>query len=107
MHVRFLARGRGSDRAAADYLLGERDAAGRLRAGVEVVRGDPDRQALTRVGNNLNQAVRGLHELRSLLQQTRDANLRAVGTRVLDNMRRLEQSVREVRDVVAEKVARR
>ena len=41
MHVEFLARGRGSARTAADYLLGERDSAGQLRAGVEVVRGDP------------------------------------------------------------------
>ena len=41
MHVKFLARGKGSARAAADYLLGERDSAGQLRAGVEVLRGDP------------------------------------------------------------------
>ena len=36
MHVKFIARGRGSARAAAQYLLGERDAAGKLRDGVEV-----------------------------------------------------------------------
>ena len=42
MHVKFIARGTDSAKAAADYLLGERDAAGRLREGVEVRRGDPD-----------------------------------------------------------------
>ena len=42
MHVKFIARGTGSARAAADYLLGERDAAGKPRDGVEVRRGDPD-----------------------------------------------------------------
>ena len=41
MHIKFLARGTGSARAAAKYLLGERDAAGKLREGVEVLRGDP------------------------------------------------------------------
>ena len=45
MHVKFIARGSGSARAAADYLLGERDAAGQPRAGVEVRRGDPDTMA--------------------------------------------------------------
>ena len=42
MLVKFLARGTGSARAAARYLLGERDAAGKLREGVEVLRGNPD-----------------------------------------------------------------
>ena len=42
MHVEFIARGTGSARAAGDYLLGERVAAGKLRDGVEVRRGDPD-----------------------------------------------------------------
>ena len=42
MHVKFIARGTGSAKAAADYLLGERDAAGQLREGVEVRRGNPD-----------------------------------------------------------------
>ena len=42
MHVKFIARGTGSAKAAADYLLGERDAAGQPREGVEVRRGDPD-----------------------------------------------------------------
>ena len=42
MHVKFIARGTGSAKAAADYLLGERDAAGQVREGVEVRRGDPD-----------------------------------------------------------------
>ena len=41
MLVKFLARGTGSARDAADYLLGERDAAGKPREGVEVLRGDP------------------------------------------------------------------
>ena len=45
MHIKFLARGTGSARAAADYLLGARDATGQLRAGVEVLRGDPHRVA--------------------------------------------------------------
>ncbi len=40
MLVKFLARGTGSARDAADYLLGERDAAGKPREGVEVLRGD-------------------------------------------------------------------
>ena len=42
MHVKFIARGTGSARAAVDYLLGERDAAGKLREGVEVRRGNSD-----------------------------------------------------------------
>ena len=42
MLVKFLARGTGSAGAAARYLLGERDAAGKLREGVEVLRGNPD-----------------------------------------------------------------
>ncbi|MYC17233.1 MAG: relaxase/mobilization nuclease domain-containing protein, partial [Gemmatimonadales bacterium] len=45
MHIKFLARGTGSARAAAKYLLGERDAAGKPREGVEVLRGDPHRVA--------------------------------------------------------------
>ena len=45
MHVKFIARGTGSALAAADYLLGERDAAGQTRAGVEVLRGDPEQVA--------------------------------------------------------------
>ena len=42
MHVKFIARGTGSAAAAVDYLLGERDAAGELREGVDVLRGDPE-----------------------------------------------------------------
>ena len=42
MHIKFLARGTGSARGAADYLLGERDAVGKPREGVEVLRGNPD-----------------------------------------------------------------
>ena len=45
MHIKFLARGTGSAAAAADYLLGERDAAGQPREGVEVLRGDPHQVA--------------------------------------------------------------
>ena len=45
MHIKFLARGTGSARAAADYLLGARDATGQLRAGVEILRGDPHQVA--------------------------------------------------------------
>ena len=41
MHIKFLARGTGSARAAADYLLGARDATGQLREGVEILQGDP------------------------------------------------------------------
>ena len=42
MHVKFIARGTGSAWAAVDYLLGERDAAGELCEGVDVLRGDPE-----------------------------------------------------------------
>ena len=42
MHVKFIARGTGSAKAAAEYLLGERDSAGELREGVDVLRGDPE-----------------------------------------------------------------
>ena len=42
MHIRFLGCGTGSARAAADYLVGERDSAGRVRPGIEVLRGNPD-----------------------------------------------------------------
>ena len=45
MLVKFLARGTGSARNAAGYLLGERDAAGKTREGVEVLRGDPHQVA--------------------------------------------------------------
>ena len=41
MHIKFLARGTGSAAAAAAYLLAKRDAAGKERAAVEVLRGDP------------------------------------------------------------------
>ena len=40
--VKCVARGTGSARTAAEYLVGERDATGQVRAGVEVLRGDPD-----------------------------------------------------------------
>ena len=45
MLTKFLTRGTGSARAAADYLLGARDAVGQPRAGVEVLRGDPHQVA--------------------------------------------------------------
>ena len=45
MLIKFLARGTGSARDAADYLLGERDAAGKPREGVEVLRGNPHQVA--------------------------------------------------------------
>ena len=42
MHLKFLPHGKGSAGAAVDYLVGERDAAGHKREGVEVLRGNPD-----------------------------------------------------------------
>ena len=45
MHIKFLARGTGAARDAADYLLGERDATGEPREGVEVLRADPHQVA--------------------------------------------------------------
>ena len=42
MHIKCLPRGTGSAGKAAGYLVGERDAMGREREGVEVLRGDPD-----------------------------------------------------------------
>ena len=45
MHIKFLAHGTGSARAPADYLLGPRDAVGKPREGVEVLRGDPSQVA--------------------------------------------------------------
>ena len=45
MHIRCLGHGTSSARAAAGYLVGERDAAGRVRPGVEVRRGNPDHLA--------------------------------------------------------------
>ena len=42
MHIKCLRRGTGSAGKAADYLVGERDAMGREREGVEVLRGDPE-----------------------------------------------------------------
>ena len=45
MHIKFLAHGTGSAGKAAGYLLGERDAAGEPREGVEVLRGDPHQTA--------------------------------------------------------------
>jgi len=41
MHIKFLAHGQGSGRKAATYLLGEKDSKGEIRAGIDVLRGDP------------------------------------------------------------------
>jgi len=45
MHTSCAARGAGSAQSAADYLVGERDSAGRVRLCIEVVRGNPDHVA--------------------------------------------------------------
>ncbi len=45
MHISCHRHSTGSARAAADYLVGERDSAGRVRPGVEVLRGNPDHVA--------------------------------------------------------------
>ncbi len=42
MLVKFLPHGKGSAKAAVEYLVGERDAEGREREGVEVMRGNPE-----------------------------------------------------------------
>jgi len=42
MLLKFLPHGKGSARAAVKYLVGELDAEGREREGVEVRRGNPD-----------------------------------------------------------------
>ena len=42
MHIKFLPHGKGLATAAVDYLVGERDAEGQRRDGVEVLRGNPD-----------------------------------------------------------------
>ena len=42
MLVKFLPHGKGSARAAVDYLVGERDTEGHRREGIEVLRGNPD-----------------------------------------------------------------
>ena len=41
MHLKFLAQGTGSAALAAAYLLALKDASGKVRAAVEVLRGDP------------------------------------------------------------------
>ena len=46
MHLKFLPHGKGSARAAVEYLVGEWDAAGHERDGVEVLRGNPDMVAV-------------------------------------------------------------
>ena len=41
MHIKFLAHGTGSGAAAAAYVTGQYDHTGQVRAGVDVLRGDP------------------------------------------------------------------
>ena len=41
MHLKFLSRGTGSAAVAAVYLLALKDASGKVRSAVEVLRGDP------------------------------------------------------------------
>ena len=52
MHIKFLPHGKGLATAAVDYLVGERDAEGQRRDGVEVLRGNPDMVAA--VANSLD-----------------------------------------------------
>lgn len=42
MHIKFLSHDRGSGRAAIAYLMGEKDSQGKVRAGVQVLRGNPE-----------------------------------------------------------------
>lgn len=42
MHIKFLPHGKGSAEAAANCLVGEREAEGHAREGVQVLRGNPD-----------------------------------------------------------------
>ena len=42
MHLKFLSRGTGSAVVAAAYLLASKDASGKVRVSVEVLRGDPN-----------------------------------------------------------------
>ena len=42
MHLKFLPRGTGSAAVAAAYLLASKDASGKIRVSVEVLRGDPN-----------------------------------------------------------------
>lgn len=52
MHIKFLKHGRGDARKAAAYVLAERDHLGHVRAGVEVLRGDP--RHVAEVANSLD-----------------------------------------------------
>ena len=45
MHIKFLKHGTGSGQRAIDYLLGDLDHSGKVRAGVRVVRGHPQQLA--------------------------------------------------------------
>lgn len=52
MHIKFLKHGTGSGQRAIDYLLGDLDHSGKVRAGVRVLRGHP--QQLADVIDSLN-----------------------------------------------------
>ena len=58
--VKCVARGTGSARTAAEYLVGERDATGQVRAGVEVLRGDPDMVAAVADSRDFEHKYRSL-----------------------------------------------
>ena len=45
MHIKFLRRGTGSGKRATDYLLAEKDHAGRIRKRVEILQGNPNHVA--------------------------------------------------------------
>ena len=49
MHIKCLRRGKGSAQAAVDYLVGERDAEGYRREGVELYLRRPDGAAVLRL----------------------------------------------------------
>jgi hypothetical protein len=52
MLIKFLNVGTGDPKKAASYVLGEKDHTGKIRAGVEILRGDPE------IFNSLSQSVR-------------------------------------------------
>ena len=66
MHIKCLRRGTGSAGKAAAYLVGERDAMGREREGVEVLRGDPDMVAA--VADSLDFELRDAFQPRARLE---------------------------------------
>ena len=78
MHIRCLGRGTGSARAAADYLVGERDSAGRVRPGIEVLRGDPDTVAAVADSLDFEHKYRSLVIAWAPEDQPSDAQIGAV-----------------------------